>query len=1374
MEKQTFVLTALPNGLDATGRARLSVFIAPRLWSDDPAIEQRLLSDYPDLIDWPDRVAAIGWSARIEGAAPVALDIETDWLKPTLWRALFAADTRVRPFLFEDYRGIAIESFPSWTVHDLLSDLYGRASADPAYGAGRDRPGLGVLAADPDIAAIARPSFPEPDPEWVEPEIAAIPFPDAPPVTEAPEEGPEPPAPDSDPAPGCGCLAWPILLLRWLLALFGFKFKPWAQGGAAPTAPDAPSAQPMATPSFSTEVTAPAPPAPPPPAKSYLPPPLTPAQQVRHAAFEALDAFLRPHPGTEPPLPDAATLAESWDFHQAVAALGDYPVMLRRLGLVFDLVLPAGTVLPATGTIQLVANGPAWAAGTTLAFPRTHFTASGTRFTAAPRPADPEIVDGFLRVDDGARFRIIQNDVPGDATKLRNAATHMLRFADAADRPAGLPGEGGLPALRTTGISLVRNDVVPGLAQQFERSCAINRFLIALDNSPETSPTMGAAAAPPPTDELYAEDLVRGYRIDIFDVKTALWHSLCDRIGRYDFLDAEPAPAVETAGDEGFVQFAATEPRDPAAPKSLRTGETMFTWSGWSLAAPRPGKAILPDDSHADPGNEAVTPFRIETNFLAKPGSLPRLRFGRQYRLRARVADLAGNSVTQPGAPDFADDGPAPTDPFTARRYEPVAPPILMLREAPVEGESLERLVVRTPAIGGMGNLTARHVAPPKTAQLMAELHGKLDGIGLDGSAASHALSARESASVRDDAIQSRPAIDGTPGVIPATPADSDPWIQTAPFVTVGYLPDPQAKGVALTGLPGAAAVDAVESITFDGTWPDLKPFRVELKAIPVGTMPAAPSWQPLVGAGSGVLTVELAPAQRAVVRINSRIDAADLDTSGVWEWTEKQGPANLLTVKADIVAGRHWAHLPWRDLTLVHAVQKPLAPPQITTLDPAKALGESFVRITGSASADNPSSARLQLSASWEDPVDDPAEPGPGLRTSAAEIGEAIVGEDALPVPLLDGTTGAALIHEFHDTRYHRVSYTPRAVTRFREYFPPASNTPDATTLAGPAFDVDVLNSARPAPPAFLYAIPVFEWDTPPGTAGMTERTRQGGGLRIYLDRPWYSSGDGELLGVVFQDNVAFPSPEDPLAKLVTVWGADPIWRGAPTPARATPTSFPQAIETGAGLSLSAHAATVSVAGHEVRFDATRKLWHADIRIDCGDAYWPFVRLALARFQPRSVKDAELSAVHQSAFIQVPPTRHAKIDLAGAVLKIHVDGPTHRASEASDTFLPQATTSNGLNEVEAVIEQCAAGADPSDPLSWTPIETTRMLIVQEPATPGLWEGEMTLPASLPAGVRLALREYEWFRTDDTDLSDDSRTGRRFARRMVYADIFPI
>lgn len=1378
MEKQTLTFTALPNGFAADGSPRVSVFISQRLWQDPPIAGNTTLDKYPDQLNWPARVAALTWQASINGGPPIPLTEPASELDPTLWSALFHETTQVKPFQFEDFRGIPIESFPTFAIHDTIRGVYARASSDPTYGEGQNRPDLGVLAADRDLIAIARPTLPDPEPPWNPVETASTPFPDAPPVKETPESGPDlPPTEPVEKGCGCGCLAWPLEILRRILGLP----KKDAKGGPAPVY-DVPPSTPAPTPSFKTDVTPPPPLPPPPPPKSFLPPPLDADQLKTRAAFDSLDSFLKPFAGAEPKLPTAEQLALTWDFHQAISSLGDYPKMLRRLGLVLDLVMPAGTPIPANGTIEVSATGVVFQPGTTPVSPRTRFISTATLFTAAPRPSQPEIENGFLRVDDTTRFRVIQNDVPGDATKLRNAATHALRFALPADRPGNVPGDGGLPALRTVGISLVRHEITTQLTDQFLRSCALNLFVAGKDSSPVPDPVAPSGAAPPASDELFAEDLGRGYRIDVFDTKTGVWRSLCERQGNYSFLEAAGGPRDETADDEGFVQFAATEPRDPAAPKSLRAGETLFTWNGWSLAAPRPGKAIMPDDTHADPVNQAVTPFKIETTFKAKPASLPRLRFGRQYRLRARVADLAGNSVTNPDDASYADDVVQKTEEFTALRYEPLAPPILMLQRAPVEGESVERLVLRDPAIGGLGASTARHVAPPKTSQLMAELHGQFDNGVVDGSAAGYALASRESNSVKDGAQQTKPAIDGLPGVIPPVPIESDPWIQTAALVTVNYLPDPQARGVAFFGLPGETSPDGITVVTFANAWPDLKPFRIELVPIAVGAIPAVPNF------AADTLTVELAPSQRATVRINSLLDPTDVDKRGVWQWTDELGPPNLAQVRTSVIKGRHWAHVPWRDITLVYATQKPLGPLGVNTLTTAKKLGETFAEVSGDINVHAESTARIQLLANWTDPIDDPAnDPVSGLptvptfQTQNAHVCEIEVPEGVSPVAIVDSGTKAKPKHEFNDTKYHLVKYTPIGTTRFREYFPAGTNTPANTTLVGTDIDVDVLSSARPDMPKFLYALPVFEWDSPPGTPGIVKRQRTGGGLRVYLDRRWFSSGAGELLGVVFQEGTNFLNMDVAFRRLVTIWGADPIWHAEPASDRAQKSRFKNAVDSHTGTLLQEDKnANVTVVGYEVNFDDERRLWFADIRIETGNAYWPFVRLALARFQPKSVDGAHISQIVRADFIQLPPDRLAEINVTGPTVHLRVTGPTYFRSEVTNTvgdipFFSGSPTSNGLSEIEAVIEERDAADDPANELSWRPIDTTRVLLVQNPATPGEWEGDVPFTTPLVPGVmRLTLKEFEWYRTDDAISQDAPRTQIRLGRRLVYADVFAL
>jgi hypothetical protein len=563
-----------------------------------------------------------------------------------------------------------------------------------------------------------------------------------------------------------------------------------------------------------------------------------------------------------------------------------------------------------------------------------------------------------------------------------------------------------------------------------------------------------------------------------------------------------------------------------------------------------------------------------------------------------------------------------------------------------------------------------------------------------------------------------------------------------------------------------------------------------------VAASPAAPDWD----AVGRVLTVELAPAQRATVRINCFIDPGDLDSRGVWKWTEDQTPAppNLPAVKTSALAGQHWAHMPWRDMTLLHAVQKPLAAPTITVAVAQKKLGETFAVITGATPGDDgliavdwASTGRVQLLARWIDPIDadDPALSAPTSQEQNSHVCEIEVAEGIDPVHIIDAGTGSAPKHEFHDTKYHRVEYLPVAVTRFREYFPSATNTAAATTSRGANFAVDVLNSARPAAPKFLYALPLFAWDTLPATPGIVERTRSGGGLRIYLGRPWFSSGDGELLGIIFLDGAEFLKLDPPLKPLVTQWGADPIWGGDAASLSAAKTNFKNAKEIQGGLSLQENAQLVLAAGYEPVFDHDRQLWRVDVHIDTGNAYWPFVRLALARFQPKSVDGAHLSRVIRSDFIQLPPARHTKIKVGGLTIHVAVDGPAYVDSELIETVgavlsefggLPG---SNGLSEIEASIEQRDPAGDAANELAWKPIEATRVVFFQNPAAPGKWEGDVisTVPLS-PGLFRLMVKELEWFRTDDAPSFTGPRPGVgipardqvQVARRIVFADVFAL
>ena len=119
--------------------------------------------------------------------------------------------------------------------------------------------------------------------------------------------------------------------------------------------------------------------------------------------------------------------------------------------------------------------------------------------------------------------------------------------------------------------------------------------------------------------------------------------------------------------------------------------------------------------------------------------------------------------------------------------------------------------------------------------------------------------------------------------------------------------------------------------------------------------------------------------------------------------------------------------------------------------------------------------------------------------------------------------------------------------------------------TVTGGKRAVEVLSTARPKAPVISQVVPAWQLKGPSGSvaSGGISVTRTGGFLRVYLNRPWYGSGDGELLGVV--TTVTSPSDDTstflttPQRSWVTMMGLDPInYVGAAnTPWPVVPTSF-------------------------------------------------------------------------------------------------------------------------------------------------------------------------------------------------------------------------
>ncbi|MGO9558159.1 MAG: hypothetical protein ACLPYW_03615 [Acidimicrobiales bacterium] len=269
--------------------------------------------------------------------------------------------------------------------------------------------------------------------------------------------------------------------------------------------------------------------------------------------------------------------------------------------------------------------------------------------------------------------------------------------------------------------------------------------------------------------------------------------------------------------------------------------------------------------------------------------------------------------------------------------------------------------------------------------------------------------------------------------------------------------------------------------------------------------------------------------------------------------------------------------------------------------------------------------------------------------------------------------------------------------------------------------------STARPVAPDVLYAVPAWS-NTGPTVDGKEVRSeRLGGAIRVYLARPWWSSGGGEQLGVVLLD----PTGSSVLP-YYTQWGSDPLWNAAALTSTGVPIAddFPLAVtKISSGITLAEATGTYGVAGHDVQFDPVRDLWFCDIQLATGEAYFPFVRLALARYQPNSITGAHISGVVLADCSQTLPTRSTVVDLSASdSVSVTVTGYWY--TETSGAPNPGPSSEEGF--IYAQIERQTAGL--TDELSWQAISPSDMvaLAATTDSATGLttWTGSIKRPTA--------------------------------------------
>jgi hypothetical protein len=545
-------------------------------------------------------------------------------------------------------------------------------------------------------------------------------------------------------------------------------------------------------------------------------------------------------------------------------------------------------------------------------------------------------------------------------------------------------------------------------------------------------------------------------------------------------------------------------------------------------------------------------------------------------------------------------------------------------------------------------------------------------------------------------------------------------------------------------------------------------------------------------------------------------------------------------------VEGGHWMLTPPRLLTLVHAVQQPLGIPQFDALhvdhqdltydanplqtarirgrkDPAelgsivawRQPGSTDAFLMGALKIHGASTAQVDLIAEWSDPVDDPSSPAPDQTQTKAHV-------DTLPLPRLTegyleaqekeyravgyydpehdqiamvrsgdrGSTAstwdlvfsqAAPRHRFNDTKRHRVNYTAISTTRFREYFPQDKQV-DFTRSSTPIL-VDVPASARPLAPEVVYVVPTFGWQRQIDT-NMKRSVRFGGGLRVYLKRGWYSSGEGELLGVALWSTANGPlndTQRDKFKPFITEWGMDPIWQTADLSSAPGIYNFPDAVESDSSVSLeessAAKSATepgrVDVAGFTPQYDSTRQLWFADLTVNLGATYSPFLRLALVRYQPHALDDARISRVVLAGFAQLTPDRVATVTADPyhpRTIYVTVSGVAPRGPQPNGPGEPRPARPTHI-EVH-VQQQSVSGSD----LSWQDVPVSVATITQIYEGPGvnqpemaLWFGTISFTSTPgPGQFRILVEEFEFIS------ASYATPDRKVPGRLIYAETFSV
>ncbi len=656
MKSQELQWTVVPfdaEVIDGRTYCSAAITVLPRLLDDTTA--EAHLSDYPDMINWPKTLLYADLTLVMNGKSIPMSDLEfiDEQADPEIWHGVFTKKTLVRPFEMKHFTDYRIFTFPVNGVQETLGKMYGvmakkYALTQPVMESAKVTNTVGKLTSQnikmPEILETL--DFIMAD-EKTESQMRQLKEGFQKEGTAAARRMMQP----STTSKVREIKRGPIDMRTD--SPEGMLYQPFSSS---------PAGQLHAAELFHT-------------ARNYAVPGMFEGKEVERISRPKI------------PVP-------TFDFHQVISVMREYPKMLRYLGIVIHVRFELPNGASAKDEIFCKASwSKPLALPTVDLFPHTAYDLATSGDPAYWQflplaDADSEVKGGLLCLDDTSHFAITQIDVDGAALKTVGYAKGLKHWTKMTAKQNDERRESATPAVRGIGLGLIRVNRGLKLAKSMLRSVKNYNKIVG-----------GTKVV------LYADDLIRGYRVDIFDDTAKSWQSLMRRNATYKFLKASgdlATTGIVALDEEGTLTFGVTRPHAPddAPIKDLYAHEMVAHWEGWSMVVPRIGNHIDPDDkttTDATKKNINTPPagydYQVATEMEIVKGSLPRLRYGRKYRMRVRWVDICGNGAKfqELNPNDFNCSSPL----VKYMRWDPIISPTIAFKAQPVEGESLERMVIR-------------------------------------------------------------------------------------------------------------------------------------------------------------------------------------------------------------------------------------------------------------------------------------------------------------------------------------------------------------------------------------------------------------------------------------------------------------------------------------------------------------------------------------------------------------------------------------------------------------------------------------------------------------------------------------------------------